>query len=159
MKRLVLLATLGIIAALAAVSCSQKYAPPVGPTTDTLYVHDPCYKFCQAWEMNVNSPCITVTMDNVAGRYLLGFDRTRLDPKPDSLEFVVEAGGKVKFFTTYGKKTDLEWFGPVDLPASGVVKISLKKPYYENGGGKIANPECWKYLSGKCFWLVQTNIK
>jgi hypothetical protein len=40
MKRVVILYIIGIVVALITVSCSQKYEPPVGPTTDTLTVHD-----------------------------------------------------------------------------------------------------------------------
>lgn len=43
MRRLATLTLFGIIAALIAASCSQKYAPPTGPLVDTVTVHDTVY--------------------------------------------------------------------------------------------------------------------
>lgn len=40
MKRLLTMCILGIIATLVSMSCSQKYEPPTGQTTDTVTVHD-----------------------------------------------------------------------------------------------------------------------
>ena len=126
--------------------------------TDTLVVHDTIspgcttFKFCQGWELNYTTFSTTIQLQNPAGTFLLGFNWTRLDRKPDSLEFAIKVNGEERFFTTYGKANSLiEWKGPFDLQENATVTLELRKAYYGGSAAKVASPDCYRYLKGCCF--------